>query len=53
MTKRTFIANSKQVCILANSRQADMTASRLMRKVKEVGGEDRSVSFTGYGGPNM
>jgi hypothetical protein len=24
-----------------------------MRKVKEVGGEDRSVSFTGYGGPNM
>jgi len=30
-----------------------MTASRLIRKVKEVGGDERPVNFTGYGGQWM
>lgn len=30
-----------------------MTASRLMNKVREVGGAERPVNFTGYGGSWM
>ena len=51
--QRTFSTSSKQVCILANSRQSDKTAARLMGKVREVGGPDRPVTFTGYGGEHM
>lgn len=54
--KRTFStsgANKKTVCILANSRQADLTASKLMSKLREVSGDADNINFTGYGGPWM
>ena len=50
--KRGFSANNKKhVCILANSRQADLTSSKLMSKLREESGED--ITFSGYGGPWM
>jgi lipid A disaccharide synthetase len=52
--KRSFSTNNqKHVCILANSRQADLTASKLMNKLREVSGEPDSLTFSGYGGPWM
>lgn len=47
--KRSF--SNKTVCILANSRQADFTGSKVMNKLKQVSSDQ--VSFTGYGGPWM
>lgn len=44
-SKRSF---SKTVCILANSRQGDLTGSKIMKKLRGVSGED--LTFTGYGG---
>lgn len=41
----------KRVCLLANSRSADIMGSRVMRAVRSVGGE--GVEFFGYGGPWM
>jgi lipid A disaccharide synthetase len=51
--KRTFSSQQKTVCILANSRQADLTASKLMTKLRDVSGDSESINFTGYGGPWM
>ena len=48
--KRAFSShNTKNVCILANSRQADLTASKLMSNLKKVAG-DTPINFYGYGG---
>ena len=51
VTKRSFSAHPRSVCILANSRQADLTGSKVMNKLKAVSGEE--LTFTGYGGPWM
>ncbi len=51
--KRGFSTNQKTVCILANSRQGDLTASKLMAKLRKVSGEGENLTFTGYGGPWM
>jgi len=41
--------SSKNVCILANSRQADLTGSKIINSLKkEEGGAD--LKFFGYGG---
>jgi hypothetical protein len=51
VAKRSFSAHPRSVCILANSRQADLTGSKVMNKLKAVSGEE--LTFTGYGGPWM
>ena len=51
-TKRNFTAsNVKQICMLANSRQADLIGSRIIQNLRRVSGD--SVQFTGYGGEWM
>ena len=49
-TQRSF-ASQKSVCILANSRQADLIGSKLMTNLRAVSGED--ITFSGYGGQWM
>ena len=51
-SKRNFTAsNVKQICLLANSRQADLIGSRIIQNLRRVSGD--SVQFTGYGGEWM
>ena len=51
-SKRSFTAsNVKQICLLANSRQADLIGSRIIQNLRRVSGD--SVQFTGYGGEWM
>jgi hypothetical protein len=47
-TARAFSSQQRSVCILANSRQADLIGSKVMAKLRDVSGED--IHFTGYGG---
>ena len=47
-TRRSFSTHHKSVCILANSRQADLTGAKVMNKLRAVSGDQ--VTFTGYGG---
>ena len=50
--KRSFTAtNLKSICLLANSRQADLIGSKIIQNLRRVSGD--SVSFTGYGGDWM
>ena len=53
VTKRNFSAqNIKSICILANSRQADLIGSKIIQNIRSVsGGSD--VDFFGYGGSFM
>ena len=49
-SKRCFsVGNNNTVCILANSRQADLIGSKIMKSLKEVSGQD-DINFFGYGG---
>lgn len=47
---RTF--STKNVCILANSRQSDLIGSKVMANLKKVAGSDQ-INFYGYGGEHM
>ena len=50
--RRNFTAsNVKQICMLANSRQADLIGSKIMANLRKVSAD--SVTFTGYGGDWM
>ena len=50
--KRSFTAsNVKSLCLLANSRQADLIGSKIIQNLRRVSGD--SVSFHGYGGDWM
>ena len=50
--KRSFTAqNIKSICMLANSRQADLIGSKIMQNLRAVSND--SVHFTGYGGEWM
>ena len=50
--KRSFTAtNIKSICMLANSRQADLIGSKIMQNLRAVSND--SVTFTGYGGEWM
>ena len=50
--KRSFTAsNVKSICLLANSRQADLIGSKIIQNLRRVSGD--SVSFHGYGGDWM
>ena len=52
LSKRSFTAQSvKQICLLANSRQADLIGSKIIKNLRKVSGD--SVQFTGYGGDWM
>ena len=51
-SKRNFTAsNIKSICLLANSRQADLIGSKIIQNLRKVSGD--SVQFTGYGGEWM
>ena len=50
--KRSFTAtNVKSICLLANSRQADLIGSKIMQNLRRVSGD--TVEFHGYGGDWM
>ena len=50
LNKSVFRAfSTRNVCILANSRQDDLTGSKIIRGLKKVSG-DTHVNFYGYGG---
>ena len=50
--KRSFTAsNVKSMCLLANSRQADLIGSKIIQNLRRVSGD--SISFHGYGGDWM
>ena len=50
--KRSFTASSmKSICLLANSRQADLIGSKIIQNLRRVSGD--TVSFHGYGGDWM
>ena len=50
--KRSFTAqNVKSICLLANSRQADLIGSKIIQNLRKVSGDQ--VNFTGYGGEWM
>ena len=52
LAKRSFTAsNIKSICLLANSRQADLIGSKIMQNLRRVSGD--TVSFHGYGGDWM
>ena len=51
-SKRNFSAsNIRSICILANSRQADLIGSKIIQNLKTVSGDQ--VEFFGYGGSWM
>lgn len=41
--------STRNVCILANSRQADLTGSKIISSLKKVSGNS-DINFYGYGG---
>ena len=49
--KRRFSSHgiNKSVCILANSKQADLIGQKIMSNLKAVSGHD-DIEFFGYGG---
>lgn len=50
LNKGVFRAfSTKHVCIMANSRQDDLTGSKIIRSLRKVGG-DTQINFSGYGG---
>ena len=50
--KRSFTAsNVKSICLLANSRQADLIGSKIIQNLRRVSGDQ--VVFHGYGGDWM
>ena len=50
--KRSFTAtNVKSICLLANSRQADLIGSKIMQNLRRVSNDQ--VTFHGYGGDWM
>lgn len=52
LPKRSFTAQSvKSICLLANSRQADLIGSKIIQNLRRVSGDQ--VSFHGYGGDWM
>ena len=50
--RRSFTASSmRSVCLLANSRQADLIGSKIIQNLRKVSGD--KIIFTGYGGEWM
>lgn len=50
--KRNFTASSvKSICLLANSRQADLIGSKIMQNLRRISND--TVEFHGYGGDWM
>lgn len=51
-TRRSFSAsNINSLCILANSRQADLIGAKIIQNLREISGD--SVQYSGYGGQFM
>ena len=54
LAKRNFAAdNIRTVCILANSRQADLIGSKIIRSLQQESEGKAELQFIGYGGPWM
>ena len=54
LAKRNFAAdNIRTVCILANSRQADLIGSKIIRNLSQEAEGKTELEFIGYGGPWM
>ena len=51
VSKRHFSASVQNICILANSRQADLIGSRIIKNLRRVSGDQ--ISTSGYGGAWM
>ena len=52
--KRSFAADVRTVCILANSRQADLIGSKIIQNLQqEAKATQTEINFVGYGGPWM
>ena len=51
-SKRCFGSSSKTICILANSKQADLIGSKIIHNLKVVS-NDKDIKFVGYGGMHM
>ena len=49
---RRFSTLNKTVCILANSKSADIVGAKVMKELKEVSQHD-DLNFIGYGGKWM
>lgn len=53
LARRNFAANDiRTVCILANSRQADLIGSKIIRSIQD-NNKNTDFHFIGYGGPWM
>jgi hypothetical protein len=54
LARRNFAADSiRNVCILANSRQADLIGSKIIQNLRTEAEGKTELTFTGYGGPWM
>lgn len=53
LVKRAFATDVRTVCILANSRQADLIGSRIIQNLNEASAGKVDLQFVGYGGPWM
>ena len=53
LARRNFAADLRTVCILANSRQADLIGSKIIRNLNEVSDGKAEMQYVGYGGPWM
>ena len=53
LAKRNFASDIRTVCILANSRQADLIGSKIIRNLNEVSAGQAEIKYIGYGGPWM
>ena len=53
LTRRHFSSDIRTICILANSRQADLIGSKIISNLNEVSKDKAEVQYIGYGGPWM
>lgn len=53
LLKRRFASDLRTVCILANSRQADLIGSKIIENLQREAEGKAELQFVGYGGPRM
>ncbi len=53
LARRAFATDIRTVCILANSRQADLIGSKIIRNLNKEAAGKTEIQYIGYGGPWM
>ena len=54
LARRNFASDVRTICILANSRQADLIGSKIIQNLNQITKDtDTEVEFVGYGGAWM